>query len=55
MLTIEEASKYSGIGINKLRQLISADRNANFIVKNGNKSLIKRKMFESYIDRLSAV
>ena len=47
-LTLEEASAYSGIGINKLREL-SNDRNCTFVLWNGSKRLIKRKAFDEYI------
>lgn len=49
-LTLEEASAYSGIGINKLRKL-SDDEQCQFILWNGSKRLIKRKRLDEYIDR----
>ena len=48
-LTLEEASVYSGIGINKLRQLTN-DSNCKFVLWVGSKRLIKRKMFDSFIE-----
>lgn len=47
-LTVEEASAYSGIGINKIRE-ISNDENCPFVLWVGNKRLIKRKLFDVYI------
>ena len=38
-LSLEEAAAYSGIGINKLRDLTS-DRNCRFVLWVGNKRLI---------------
>lgn len=48
-LTIEEAAAYSNIGQNKLRE-ISEGENCPFVLHVGNKRLIKRKKFDSYID-----
>ena len=41
-LTLEEAAAYSGIGINKLRQLTDDD-NCEFVLWIGTKRLIKRR------------
>ena len=35
-LTIEEASKYFRIGENKLRRLAEENKNANWLIMNGN-------------------
>lgn len=48
LLTVEEASDYSGFGVNKVRNLIK-EKKANFVVNNGNKHLIMREKFEQYI------
>ena len=49
-LTLEEASKYSQIGIDKLRT-ITDDEDCNFVLWIGNrKRLIKRKLFDQYIN-----
>lgn len=47
-LTLEEAAAYSGIGQNKIRE-ISNDDNCKFVLWVGNKRLIKRKQFDTYI------
>ena len=49
-LTIAEASEYFNIGETKLREIITNNPTADYILKNGNKTLIKRKQFETYID-----
>ncbi len=49
-LTIEEAAAYSGIGINKIRE-ISNGENCPFVLWVGSKRLIKRRMFDSYIEK----
>ena len=53
-LTLEEASAYSGIGINKLRKL-SDERNCNFVLWNGSKRLIKRRKLDEYLDRAYSI
>lgn len=50
-LTLEEAAVYSGIGINKLRQLTDDD-NCEFVLWIGTKRLIKRRKFDEYIEKL---
>ena len=50
-LTLEEAAAYSGIGINKLRQLTDDD-NCEFVLWIGTKRLIKRRKFDEYIEKL---
>jgi len=47
-LTLEEASIYTGIGINKLREISNND-NCNFVLWIGNKRLLKRELLEKYI------
>lgn len=54
-LSVEEAAAYFRIGENKLRRLISEDRDADFILWNGNRPQIKRKKFEEYIDKLNII
>ena len=44
-LTLEEAAAYSGIGINKLRELTN-EKNCDFVLWVGNKRLIKRRKFD---------
>lgn len=50
-LTLEEAAAYSGIGINKLRQLTDDD-NCEVVLWIGTKRLIKRRKFDEYIEKL---
>ncbi|EGQ0393817.1 excisionase [Staphylococcus pseudintermedius] len=54
-LTVEEASKYFRIGENKLRRLAEENKNANWLIMNGNRIQIKRKQFEKIIDTLDAI
>lgn len=49
-LTIEEASAYSNIGVNRLREMCD-DPMCPFVLFIGRKKLIKRKAFESYVNK----
>ena len=49
-LTIKEAAAYSNIGINKIENLLKQPQ-CNFVLYVGNKKLVKRKEFESYISK----
>lgn len=53
-LTLEEASAYFGIGINKLREL-SDDENCSFVLWCGSKRLIKRRILEKYLERTYSI
>lgn len=48
-LSLEEAAVYFGIGINKLREMTN-DSNCSFVLWNGNKRLIKRRVLERYLE-----
>lgn len=48
-LTMEEAAAYFGIGINKLRDMTNED-NCPYVLWNGNKRMIKRKVFEKFLE-----
>ncbi len=49
-LTLEEAAAYSGIGINKLRDL-TGRQNCQFVLWVGSKRLIKRRLFDKFIEQ----
>ena len=49
-LSLEEAAAYSGIGINKLRELTN-EKDCCFVLWVGNKRLIKRRLFDQYIEQ----
>lgn len=54
-LTIEEAAKYFRIGENKLRKLAEENLRAGWVIMNGNRIQIKRKLFENVIDSLDTI
>ena len=49
-LTITEAADYYHIGENKLRIIAEEHPEADFIIMNGNRILIKRQKFEEFLD-----
>ena len=48
-LTLKEAAEYSNIGITRLTMLVS-EPNCPFVLRVGNKKLIKRHKFDEYIN-----
>ena len=54
-LTVEEAAAYFRIGEHKLRRLINENKNADYLLWNGNRVQIKREKFEKFVDTLEAI
>lgn len=54
-LTVTEAAEYYHIGENKLRMIADEHPDADFIIMNGNRILIKRQKFEEYLDHAIVV
>lgn len=54
-LTVKEASAYFSIGEKKLRRIAEENPDADFILRNGSHMLIKRNVFEKYIDAVCSV
>ena len=55
MLTVREAAEYFHIGEKKMRQIVDENEDADFVVRNGNRAVIKRKCFERYLDQATVV
>lgn len=53
-LTLEEASAYFGIGINRLR-LLTDDEKCSFVLWCGRKRLIKRKKLDEYLTKTYSI
>ncbi len=53
-LTLEEAAIYSGIGIHKLRK-ITDKSGCKFVLWNGNKRLIKRRLLDEYLEKSHSI
>lgn len=54
-LSIEEAAAYFRIGEGKLRKLVAENPHAEYLLWNGNRAQIKKRQFEAFVDRLSAI
>lgn len=54
LLTPEEAAQYSGIGINKLRD-ISNNETCTFVLWNGSRRMIKREQLEQYLAKAYSI
>ena len=48
-LTLEEAAAYSGIGINRIRELTNQD-SCPFVLWVGTKRLVKRRKFDEFTE-----
>lgn len=53
-LSLEEAAAYSGIGINKLRALTN-EKDCRFVLWVGNKRLVKRRLFDQFIEQMYSI
>ena len=49
-LTVEEMAAYSGIGINKIKELTN-DEDCSFVLWVGTKRLIKRKQLDKFTEQ----
>lgn len=55
MLTLREAAEYFHIGEKKMRQIVDENMDANFLLTSGNRVMIKRKLFEEYLNVASVI
>ena len=55
MLTLREAAEYFHIGEKKMRQIVDENMDANFILTSGNRVMVKRKLFEEYLNQASVI
>lgn len=53
-LSLEETAAYSGIGMNKLRDLTN-DQQCGFVLWVENKRLNKRRLFDQYIEQAYSI
>lgn len=54
-LSIAEAVAYFGIGEKKLRKLIDENQHAKWFIQNGVKYLVKRELFEKFLDEVTTI
>ncbi len=50
-LTLPEASQYFHLGYTKLREIVRKDKYAEYLLWNGGRVYIKRKLFEEFLDK----
>ena len=55
MLTLREAAEYFHIWEKKLRQIVEENMDADFLLTSGNRIMIKRKLFEEFLDSSSVI
>lgn len=55
VLSVEEASKYFRIGVNRLRKLIHQHKDADWVLWNQTHAQIKRVKFEQFIDSINSI
>ncbi len=55
MLTLREAAEYFHIGEKKIRQIADENMDAKFLLESGNRVMIKRKLFEEFLDHASVI
>lgn len=53
-LTLEEAASYTGIGVNKLREISNRD-DCDFVLWNGSRRLIKREKLLDYLNEAFSI
>ena len=54
--SVQETSEYFGFSDKKIRKLIDENEDADFILWNGSRPRIKRKLFEQFVDeKLTAI
>lgn len=53
-LTLEEAAVYTGIGMNKLRELSDSD-SCDFVIWIGRKRLLKRRKLDEYLEKAFSI
>lgn len=54
-LTIKEAVEYFNIGEKNIRKIVADNPTAEYILMVGNKVLLKRKLFEQFIDETGSI
>ncbi len=53
-LTLEEAAAYTGIGINRLRDM-SNEESCEYVLWVGNRRMLKRRKLDEYLDKAYSV
>ena len=51
-LTVEEAAELFCIGTHKIREIIANDASLDFVLHKGSQIVIKRKLFEKWLNKI---
>lgn len=54
LLTLEEAAQYTGLGLQKLRDLSNSE-DCQFVLWNGSKRMFKREKLEEYLSNAYSI
>lgn len=54
-LTIDQAAEYFGIGQKKIRNMVCIYKESSWYLMNGERTLIKRKLFEDFLNQTQAI
>ena len=54
-LTVDQAAAYFGIGTKKIRNMISVYKDSKWYLLNGERVLIKRELFENFLNEIQAI
>ena len=55
MLTLREAAEYYHIGERKLRRMVQENPHAEYYLMSGNRVMIKRELFETYLAAATSI
>ena len=57
LLTVKEASLYFNIGEKKMHRIVNdyLDSDYKFVVQNGGRNMIKRQMFEEFLNQTTSI
>lgn len=57
LLTVKEASLYFNIGENKMHRIVNEylESDYKFVVQNGGRNMIKRQMFEDFLNQITSI
>ena len=57
LLTVKEASLYFNIGENKMHRIVNdyLDSDYKFVIQNGGRNMIKRQMFEEFLNQTTSI
>ena len=57
LLTVKEASLYFNIGENNMHRIVNdyLDSDYKFVVQNGGRNMIKRQMFEEFLNQTTSI